>query len=96
MFGKVVSWFGGLFGQVRNRMSMFVALLSVGVVSVLSGEVFAQTATEIPIETPNINWGALPDTIIQALTTPVVVGIGIALSIWVILRALAFFRRTAG
>jgi hypothetical protein len=95
MFGKIFSWVGGLFGKVRNGLGLFVAMASVCAVSLCSGTLFAQTSTPIPLETPNIDWQSLPGTLIGVLTTPVVVGIGIALSIWVILKAMAFFKRAA-
>jgi len=89
MFGKVCE-------RVRDGYSFLVAFLSVGIVGVLSGEVFAQTTpVPIPMEAPDIAWEALPATLIGVLTTPVVVGIGVALSIWVILKAMAFFKRAA-
>lgn len=86
--------FSGLVNQVRSRLGLFAAVMSVGVVSLLSGEAFAQTGQTIDVQAPNINWASLPSTIIGALTTPIVVGIGIALSVWVILKAVSFFKRS--
>jgi hypothetical protein len=93
MFGKICSWFGGLVQGLKSRLGLAVAAASVGIVAVSSGTVFAQTAMPIPLEPPNIAWDQLPGTLIGVLTTPVVVGIGVALSIWVILKAMAFFKR---
>ena len=95
MFGKICSWFGGLVQGLKNRLGLAIAVASVGVVALSSGTVFAQTSTPIPMEAPDIAWDALPATLIGVLTTPVVVGIGVALSIWVILKAMAFFKRAA-
>ena len=96
MIGKVCSWFGGLAGYVRDRFGLVALMVSLGVVGLCSGELFAQTTpVPIPMEAPNIAWSQLPETLIGVLTTPVVVGIGVALSIWVILKAMAFFKRAA-
>jgi len=93
MFGKICSWFGSLVQGLKDRLGLAVTAASVGIVAVSSGTVFAQSATTIPLEPPNIAWEQLPSTLIDVLTTPVVVGIGVALSIWVILKAMAFFKR---
>ena len=94
MFARVFGWLGGVVEGVRGRLGFCSAVFSVGLVSLLSGSAFAQTAPEsIPIEVPNIGWSALPTSMIEALKTPVVVGIGIALSIWVILKAMSLFKR---
>ena len=96
MFEKICSWFGSLVQGLKSRLGLAVAAASMGIVALSSGTVFAQTtATPIPMEAPNIAWEALPETLIGVLTTPVVVGIGVALSIWVILKAMAFFKRAA-
>ena len=96
MFGRIFSWLGGLVDGVRNRLGMFLAMVSVGAVSLCGVSLFAQTTpTQIPLEAPDIAWDALPSTLIGVLTTPVVVGIGVALSIWVILKAMSFFKRAA-
>jgi hypothetical protein len=92
MFARIRSWFGGVMGRVRGIAGGVATVLALGV---FSGTVRAQTAVPIPLETPNIAWDALPSTLIGVLTTPVVVGIGIALSIWVILKAMTFFKRAA-
>jgi len=96
MFANFVSWVGGLVRGARTRLGLFAAFVSVGLGCMLSGTAFGQNAPiPIPMEAPNIDWMSLPATLIGVLTTPVVVGIGVALSIWVILRAMAFFRRAA-
>ena len=96
MFAKIFSWVGGMVSGLRSRMGLFVATVSVFAVSVLSGTAFAQDPPmAIPLQAPSIDWMSLPTTLIGVLTTPVVVGIGVALSIWVILRAMTFFKRAA-
>jgi hypothetical protein len=85
-------------GKARGHLAVIMAVISVSMTDILTGTVLAQTTTpptDLPIHAPNINWAALPATLIDVLTTPVVVGIGVALSIWVILKAMAFFKRAA-
>jgi len=97
MFAKIRDWFGGLVSGLRSRVNSLVAFAIVCGGCILSDmSVFAQTTpTPIPLEAPNVDWMSLPSTLIGVLTTPVVVGIGIALSIWVILKAMTFFKRAA-
>jgi len=96
MFRKLLGWFGGVTKRVRRCFGLVVGVVSVGIAGLCSGELFAQnTSMPIPLEAPNIAWDQLPTTLIGILTTPVVVGIAIALSIWVILKAMAFFKRAA-
>jgi len=99
MFAKICDWFGGIVSGLRSRVSSLVALATVFGGCLLSGTAFGNstpgTPMAIPMEAPNIDWMSLPSTLIGVLTTPVVVGIGVALSIWVILRAMAFFKRAA-
>jgi hypothetical protein len=73
-------------------LGVVMAVLSVVVVPVLA---LAQTTQTISIENPNIDWTSIPPQIMSALTTPVIVGIGIALSVWVIFAGINFFRRSS-
>ena len=97
MFARLCGWVSGLASGLRSRIGSLVAFAVVCGGCFLSGTaLFAQTTPiPIPMEAPNIDWLSLPATLIGVLTTPVVVGIGVALSIWVILRAMAFFKRAA-
>ena len=96
MFGKFFVWVGGLVSNVRSRLGLLVSMLSVGIVGLCSGTLFAQgTAVTIDVPTVNIDWQSLPGKIMDALVSPIGVGIAIALAIWVIFRSLAFFKRAA-
>ena len=76
MFAKIFDWVSGVVGGVRGRLGFLSAILSVAVVSVLSGSAFAQDAqTAIPVQMPNIDWMSLPKTLVDVLSTPVIVGI---------------------
>ena len=95
MFAKICGWVNGMVSGLRSRMGLFVATLSVFAVSVLSGTAFAQEPVPIQVQAPNFDWNGLSQTLINALLTPIGVGIGIALSIWVIMKAVSFFKRSA-
>ena len=77
--------YGKIVGLVLGVLS-FVAL---------PVSVFAAAAEQVTIVEPNIDWAGIPQQIMGALTTPVIVGIGIALSIWVIFTGINFFRRSS-
>ena len=42
MFGRICSWFGGLFDSLKSRLCLAIFAVSVGIVALSSGEVFAQ------------------------------------------------------
>ena len=48
----------------------------------------------IAVVAPDIDWTQIPSQVMVALTKPVIVGIGIALSVWVIFTGINFFRRS--
>ena len=56
---------------------------------------FAQSSQTITVEAPSIDWTSIPSQVLSAITTPIIVGIGIALSIWVLFAGVKFFRRSA-
>ncbi len=88
--------FAGFLCRMKSKLSLAVAAVSVGLVALASGTAFGQeTAVSIPIQETNINWTELPTKIILSLTTPIVVGIGIALSVWVLFMGIKFLRRSA-
>jgi hypothetical protein len=96
MYGKICSRVVGIVRGFRHRMGFAVAVASVATVSVLSSaSAFAQEMQPIPVQAPDIDWLALPQTLIGVLTTPMVVGIGIGLSVWIIIKAMIFFKRSA-
>jgi hypothetical protein len=94
MFGKIGAWFRKCWSTLTGKAA-YLALLSVALVDGLCGSVFAQTGANVEIATTNINWSGIPQQIMTVLASPIVVGIGIALSIWVVFSALQFFRRSA-
>ena len=85
-----------LCNRFLSNLNLAVAALSLGAVGLLTGTAHAETTpASINIESANINWTQLPSQLMGELTTPIVVGIGIALSIWAIFAAVKFFRRSA-
>ena len=94
MYGKVWSLFACAWSYLTGKAAA-VCMFGVLAFNGLCVAVFAQQGTEILIEDSGIDWTGLPAKIMGSLITPVVVGIGIALSIWVILAGVRFFRRTA-
>ena len=96
MFAKIFDWVSGVVEGVRGRLGLLSAILSVAVVSVLSGSAFAAgETTPITFNPPTFDWQGLSNNLIQTLISPIGVGIGIALSIWVVLRAVSFFKRSS-
>jgi hypothetical protein len=53
------------------------------------------SATTISVETPNINWGTVAADLVSSLTTVAVVGLGIAISLWVLFLVAKVFKRSA-
>jgi len=94
MYRKVCSFVSGCVSKLRATVS-HVAVLGVLAFNGLCLSAFAQQGTGIEIQESNIDWTALPGQIMTALMAPVVVGIGIALSVWVVFAGVRFFRRAA-
>lgn len=93
MFAKVRDWIGVVFGKVRGCLGLLIAVVTL---ALCPGSLFAQTTPlEIPVPEIPLNWTALPETVVKVLASPVVVAIGIAIAIWVVLKAMALFKRTA-
>jgi hypothetical protein len=91
MYGKVKSLFVKMSDTVKN---FFLAVM-LGVCALVAPAMAQTTNQTITIEQPNIDWSSIPTQIMSTLTTPVIVGIGIALSICVIFMSINFFRRSA-
>jgi len=73
-------------------------IVSVGMACFFLGTSSVQASlvsTSIPLTIPSVDWMSIPSALIGLLTIPVVVGIGIFLSIWVILKAMALAAGTS-
>jgi hypothetical protein len=65
---------------------------------VFSGIALAQTQAapvEVEVTMPEISWGSVAADLIGTLTTVAVVGLGVAISIWVLLLIARLFKRSA-
>jgi hypothetical protein len=72
------------------------SLLAVFLLLALSSIASAQTAETVTVQPLNIDWGSTASTLLTSLTSVAVVGIGVALSVWVLMMIVRLFRRTAG
>jgi uncharacterized membrane protein len=54
-----------------------------------------ENGASVSVTTPSINWGTTAADLISAFTTVIVVAIGIALSIWALMKIVSLFRRAA-
>jgi hypothetical protein len=71
------------------------SILAVFVVLAMS-RIASAAAETITVETPDIDWSSVSSTMISALTTVAVVGIGVAISIWVLMMLVRIFKKSAG
>jgi ABC-type Na+ efflux pump permease subunit len=78
-----------MYGKLLGAVMVALSVVAVPALAL------ADASQSIVIESPNIDWASIPTQIMSALTTPVIVGIGIALSIWVIFAGINFFRRSS-
>jgi hypothetical protein len=91
MYGIMKS-FGNFF---LKSYSYLVAFLVIA----MSGLAMAQTgggnAATITVTKPDINWGTVASDLVAALTSVVIVGLGIAISVWVLMLVARVFKRSA-
>jgi hypothetical protein len=74
----------------------FLAAVAVLALSGMSGMVMAAPeATTVEVTTPNIDWGSVAADLIGALTSVAVVGLGVAISVWVLMLIARIFKRSA-
>jgi hypothetical protein len=50
---------------------------------------------EVEVNTPSIDWGTVASDLVGALTEVAVVGLGIAISLWVLFLIARVFKRSA-
>jgi hypothetical protein len=94
MFRKiwdVLDSFRGFFLKSYNC----VASVAVLAVSGFSGLLFAADPEPVTVTVPEFDWGTVAADLVSALTTIAVVGLGIALSVWVLFLVSKVFKRSA-
>ncbi|MDR2344687.1 MAG: hypothetical protein LBE18_01335 [Planctomycetaceae bacterium] len=85
--------------SVRDNVSRFyrwiTGVASVAILSLFFGGLLyaADDPVEVPVSTPDIDWSSLPASIMGALAQPIAVGIGIAVSIFVVYMAVKLVKR---
>jgi hypothetical protein len=90
-----------MYGILKSFSNFFLKSYSVWAafaVLAMSGLAVAQTggeATTITVTKPNINWGTVASDLVAALTSVVIVGLGIAISVWVLMLVARVFKRSA-
>jgi hypothetical protein len=88
MYGIMKS-FGNFFLKSYSFLVAFVVLA-------MSNLAMAQEPTQaISVTKPNINWGTVATDLVTALTSVVIVGLGIAISVWVLMLVAKVFKRSA-
>lgn len=61
----------------------------------LSGLALGADPVEVEVTTPDIEWGTVASDLVGALTAVVVVGLGVAISVWVLMLIARIFKRSA-
>lgn len=78
-----------------NLTSLFV-VASFALACVLPDVLFAQgTSENVTVVTPSINWGTMASDLIGVLTKVIIVGMGIALSVWALAMIPRLLKRSA-
>jgi hypothetical protein len=70
------------------------SILAVFVVFAMS-RIASAAAQVIDVTTPDIDWSTVAATLISTLTTVAVVGIGVAISIWVLMMLVRIFKKSS-
>jgi hypothetical protein len=89
-----------MFGILRSfrdfflKSYSFLAAVAVLAMSGMAGLVMAEAA-EVEVSTPEIDWGTVAGDLVGALTGVAVVGLGIAISLWVLFLVARVFKRSA-
>jgi hypothetical protein len=97
--------FGMFFNTIKSAVAGFTSWLSSKAMSLLLGfsaclglffsgfVCYAQDAQSVEVAAPDIDWTSLPGDIMTALAQPIAVGIGIAISIFVVYMAVKLVKR---
>jgi hypothetical protein len=72
------------------------SVLAAFAIVALSGIAMAAGEPEIEVTTPTLSWGTVASDLVAALTQVAVVGLGIAISIWVLFTVAKVFKRSSG
>jgi hypothetical protein len=88
-----------MYGRLKSFCDFFLksySVLAAVMVIALSGlTMAADESTTVSVTTPNINWGTVAADLVSALTTVAVVGLGVAISVWVLMLIARIFKRSA-
>jgi hypothetical protein len=87
-----------MYGRLKSFCDFFAksySVLAAVMVVALSGLTMAAESTTVAVTTPNINWGTVASDLIGALTSVAVVGLGVAISVWVLMLIARIFKRSA-
>ena len=84
---KICSSVVSKFNQIKTRL--MVAALALSAAVVCGPSAFAQTATTIPVDVPDLDYAGVATSLLTAIIPGLVAAIGLGLSIW----GLAFIYR---
>jgi hypothetical protein len=82
---------GCFLSNVKPICFLLVAFVFVA----MSEIVLAQTTSPIEVNAPSLDWGTVAADLVGALTEVAVVGLGIAVSLWVLFLIAKVFKRSA-
>lgn len=76
-----------MYGKILSLCAF--ALVALGAVVVQAAD------PTLTITDSGIDWSTIAEPVVKAVMTPAIVGIGIGLSVWVVMVGVRFFRRAA-
>jgi hypothetical protein len=87
-----------MYGIVKSFSNFFLksySVLAVFVVFAMSSLIMAADESTVTATMPTVSWGTVATQIVTTLTTVAVAGIGVGISVWVLMLIPRLFRKAS-